>query len=390
MNDGDKCFHAKFLTVKGLRTLTGRAGKHKRRLVGVTQRIILVLLMVAGAGAPTFAKDATNQKNAKKKPKATPTPTAAPEPTTGIQVSEKPSLKTLVQRWGDGTEITELFKSPEVPDAKKLEKAAAKRGKILEEFLASAAASKSFARSEIEEEATLNGVLQMLQLSILRARVHCAKGEIEAARAELGTWLLFAADFPYEEASYMGLKVSGVLRAFVFDELEQIEKTAKDADAPTWIVWMARQRAPWPIDRVVLMESRRLLKPPFQPTGAKLALKLQKNPYQTTDAALKGMPGSSSEEFGFVRELWTDKDVHLMKTEVARLHRLRLRWGLRGFRARSGKAATIVTEAAREAGFGQDPVNYLTGKPWELAAITADVLPSEAEPQKPSTEPEKP
>lgn len=342
----------------------------------MTQRIILVLLVLLAVEVPAIAK--------KKPPKESAVPAkvaVAPEPTAGIQVVEKPSLKTLVHQWGDGAEVTALFKSIEAPDPKKLERIAEKRGKVLEEFLAAAAASKSFARSEIEEESTLNGVLQMLQLSVLRARVLQTRGELEGVRTELGTWLLFAADFPYEEASYMGLKVSGVLRAFVFDELEALEKGAADTEAPAWIGWLARQRAPWPIDRVVLMESRRLLKPPYQPTGAKLALKLQKNPYQTTAEALKGMPGGASDEFGFVRELWTDKDVHLMKTEVARLHRLRLRWGLRGFRARKGQPATTVAEAAREAGFGQDPVNYLTGKPWDLAGIAADAL--AAEPEKP-------
>lgn len=335
-------------------------------------RVILLAIFIGfSPGVLGASKESKKKKASAEKAKAEVSELAK------ITSAVRPSLKKLMEDWGDQAWVTGAFKTETLPSAKE-PKLPASSEAALKDFLAAARRGISFARGEIEDEKTLNGLVQMLQWSLVQTRLKATAGEFSWVQENLGDWLKFAADFPYEESTLVGLKVSSVLRALIFDELEQMEARAAvgglktetaDKTAESWVLWTQRLRAPWPIDRVILSESRRILPAPLQGLGAQTANQLQKNPYQTADSILNKLPGGKAEAANFLRQMWTAEDLSQMKTEITRLHRLQLRWAYNLLQTKAGKLPETILEVAKAAGFDRVPVNYLSGKAWELAEL---------------------
>jgi|GEM_PF-1914034 len=344
---------------------------HRKMVFGV---ILLAIFIGFPAGAIGASKESKKSKPPEKK-----------EVKAKAEVSElakitsavRPSLRKLTEDWGDQAWVTGAFKAESLPSAKEPKLPSSSEG-ALKDFLAAARVGTSFARGEIEDEKTLNGLVQMLQWSLVQTRLKAAAGDSAWVQENLGDWLKFAADFPYEESTLVGLKVASVLRALIFDELEQMEALTAAGDpkketaekiAESWVLWTQRLRAPWPIDRVILSESRRILPAPLQGLGAQTANQLQKNPYQTADSILNKLSGGKAEAANFLRQMWTDQDLSQMKTEITRLHRLQLRWAYNLLQSKAGKLPQTILEVAKAAGFDRVPVNYQSGKAWELSEL---------------------
>lgn len=283
----------------------------------------------------------------------------------------KPSLQKIVSDFGDQPQISEYFKkAPE--KAAPLKKSFKKQLVVLDAFLGEARSSSSFARGEIEDEKVLNGLIQMLQLSILRVRETPPEKSSDLIRRELGAWLTFAADFSYEESSFIGMKVASVIRALVLDELEQFEKTLPGQDSKqltAWVEWSQAIRMPWPIDRVIISEGRRALEPRLHGLASQVAARLQSNPYQTAASILDRLAGGKAESTGFLRQMWAEKDLAQMKEEVSRLQGYQLRWGFRVREALGHKAPHSMLEVAKAAGFSSIPINYKSGRAWDIEAL---------------------
>jgi hypothetical protein len=63
-------------------------------------------------------------------------------------------------------------------------------------------------------------MMTFLQLSLLEVRRQAFKKNWAMVQKHCASWFLFAADFPYEESSLVGLRISGVVRSLILDELE--------------------------------------------------------------------------------------------------------------------------------------------------------------------------
>jgi hypothetical protein len=296
-----------------------------------------------------------------------------------LQPHIRPSLKEMGGRLQKGDEISALYKAalkdPSALTAKKLAALEKPNRTLLREFQNLALDSASFARGEIEDEVVLNRTLELLQLSLLRMRqwsteepAHRALGKI---KEECNTWFQFAADLPYNEASLIGLRVAGVIRSFLIDELEHLERArgAQMSQDEVWLNWFLQLRTPWPVDRMILTEARRILHPESMSLAEKIALKIQKNPYLSVDSALKQIPGGKPQEVLVLKNLWREQDMEGMKTEINRLQSLRLKLASRLFEKRKGKRPEKVQELVDARLLASAPIDYFTGRPMQLPQL---------------------
>lgn len=296
-------------------------------------------------------------------------------------LNEKPSLKSFAERVEQGSEITDLFKSSAdlAPKAKsktstskmKLQSLWEKNRKNLENLEAEFQHSATFVRGEVEQEATLNGLLQLLQLALLRSRELGAKNQWSEVQGHFSKWLLFAADFPYEESSLVGLRFTGVVRSLLLDELEQIQKnfSPEIAQVPEFRKWFLQVRSPWPVDRIFISEAKRLLPPPMMSVANSAATAFQKNPYQTSEQALKKVKGGTSEQAKLLKKIWQESDILMMKTEITRIGKLKLRLAQAEYQMKHKAAPQSVQDLLKAGLIDQAPVDYLSGKPLDLTSL---------------------
>jgi hypothetical protein len=293
-----------------------------------------------------------------------------------FHVTEKPSFRELGAQLKMTTEITQLYKatqnyaketSPLFP-SEKLSPLWKANEKVMQKWQKENQESTPFVRSEIDDEAVLSQVVSAVQLSILRAREKAVALQFAGVKEELWPWLKMAADMPYEEASLISLRLANVIRSLLFDEMEGIEKkwVAKIAEDDGWLNWANAIRLSWPIDRVVITESRRLLtnKPMF--TAQKVALALQKNAYQTAAVALKNAQGPKTPELKFLEKMWRQEDIDAMKTEVHRLSALRIRLAAAVYQNKFKQAPVKIENLVEKNLLPSVPIDYTSGKPFTL------------------------
>jgi hypothetical protein len=291
----------------------------------------------------------------------------------GFHFVTKPSFQDFAGRLKDADAITDLFKASlknPVPAVKfkKLWKDNVANLTALEKDFSE---SEPFVRGEIEDEKTMNGLMTYLELALLDVRIQVQSKNWPAAQNHFANWFTFAADFPYEEASMVGMKVTGVVRSLLLDELEKIQEqnTESVAAADAFRRWFLSVSAPWPVDRMVISESRRLLKPDMMKVASKVAVSLQKNPYETSEDVVKSLHAQDMDDAHFINSMCKKSDIEMMKTEITRIGRLKLRLAEAVFEQKNGGKAKTIEQLVQEGLLDQVPLNYTTGKPFGFSEI---------------------
>lgn len=231
--------------------------------------------------------------------------------------------------------------------------------------------SSPFVRGEIEDEKVLSGVTQWLQFSLVRGRELASQGKWSEVQKIWSDWFLFAADFPYEESSLIGMKFTGVMRSLLLDEVEKMQKkySLEIAQRPEIRRWFLSLRAPWPIDRIFVSEAKRLLSPPMMSVANAAAAAFQKNPYQSSEQVLKKVKGGDAHEAALLKQIWKESDIAMMKSEMTRIGKMKLRLALAEFQIKN-KGLTATPEALVKAGLIDSvPADYSTGKPLDLNSL---------------------
>lgn len=304
-------------------------------------------------------------------------PATPAEPT--IEPHVRPSLADIGKRLKNPDAISSLYrdslKNPATLTAKKVKDLEKPNLALMKEFRHLSTEMVTFARGEIEDEAVLSRLVSFLQLSLLRIRLWSEEKPLKASlgriKEEANAWFQFAAELPYNEASLVGLRVTGVIRSLLIDELEALEKKQGDGMAKDelWLNWLMQLRTPWPVDRMILSEARRVLSPATMPIAEKVAGRIQKDPYLSVEDALKKIPGAKPGETEVLKSLWRKQDMDAMKTEINRLQTLRLRLASRLFRHREGRWPKEVAELVKARLLLASPVDYFTGRPMQLPQL---------------------
>jgi hypothetical protein len=281
---------------------------------------------------------------------------------------DRPSLKALAAQFQRGPEITQAFKVlgpvPETTAFLKVNQAPRQA------FAASVKAAEGFVRGEIEDEQVLNFLTNSLQLSILKIRADLRAGQSTEVALETSLWFNFAADLSYEESSLIGLRLSNVIRSLLLDELESAAGRFPKVVAESGS-WLKALRAPWPVDRVFLYESKRVLKPQSLKIAEKVTKEFQKNPYQTAEQILKRIPGGGGGDLEFLKSIWRESDLKAMKTEINRLGLIRARAADLRYEHLQKKKASSWDDLKKQGGLDSVPTDYFTGRPMEWALVTA-------------------
>jgi hypothetical protein len=297
-------------------------------------------------------------------------------PNATFHATEKPSFHELGGRLKNTNEITQLYKATQnytqapasqFPSAQ-LKTLWKSNEAVMQAWLKENRASTPFSRGEIDDEPVLNEVLVAVQLSILQAREKALRQQFDLAKEDLAPWFTMAADMPYEEASLISLRLANVIRSLLFDEVERMEKKWSSiiAKNQSWLEWANSIRLSWPIDRVVISESRKLLtnKPMF--TAQQVALALQKNAYQTAAIALKQAQGPKTPELKFLEKMWRQEDIDAMKTEVHRLSALRIRLAAEIYQNKYKETPPKIESLVQKNLLSSIPLDYSSGKPFTL------------------------
>lgn len=280
---------------------------------------------------------------------------------------ERLSLKTFVDQLKNASEISTAFKALSAGQdlsAKDIEKWLKVNQKNKAQLQGAFGQAKSFVRGEIEDEKNLSGLITYVQLAILEIHLLAQKNDFPQVQKNLESWFSFAADFPYEESSLVGLRASSVVRSFFLDELERLQSSKLDflAGQNSFRKWLSGVRAPWPVDRMVVSESKKIMGERSMKTVEKLAQALQKNPYQSSEKLLVNKETLSSKELEVLRQLWRDSDIKLMKSEISRIGRLQLAFADRAFELINKKKPESVQDLIKAGLLERAPIDYETGK----------------------------
>jgi hypothetical protein len=273
-------------------------------------------------------------------------------------LSERWELASLQKKWRNGEQVTAAYVNEKTKDYKKILKI---NKTVYKQFSENMKSKKPFARGQIENESIINFVTQMLQYGVIQARGAFLKNDFKLYWSEVDLWFQFAADLAYEESTLVGLRFSHVLRSLWLDEIEKNLKKnpAQFHQARSHIQAL---RAPWPIDRVILSEAKRNLNGAALSQAEKIALEIQKNPYQATAEVMKKKNLQQTQSLAFIKEFWRDQDIEMMKNEVNRLQLLAAAAQWVDYTLQHKKPPASWTDMSYTA-----PVDYSTGKSmtWE-------------------------
>lgn len=239
--------------------------------------------------------------------------------------------------------------------------------KKLKALEAQFAQSAAFVRGEIDQEKTLEAVLKYAEFSLEKQRDLVKEKKYSEARKSIANWFQMASDLAYEEATLQGLYASQKIR-HVF--LLQMDQWANAKSPLEWVTelrqWLLSASAPWPVDRVVVGEGKRVANPALFPTIDTAARLLQKNPYQSLEKVLKGKPGADSKDLIEVKKVWQDKDVAAMREELTLMSRLKLKLAAVEYELKQGKSPEVGQDLVKAGLLSALPIDYQTGRPMTL------------------------
>ncbi|MCE3010658.1 MAG: hypothetical protein LW875_08600 [Proteobacteria bacterium] len=229
--------------------------------------------------------------------------------------------------------------------------------------------SQSFVRGEIEDPALLNRLMELFRQSSQQRSRDWAAGNYSSFLKSSQAWFLFAADFPYEEASLVSLKTASVIRSLLFDELEKIDWSQPLIKiTPEQLQWLFSLRISWPVDRMIVSESKKHLPPALLGTVESLSRSLQKNPYQSVEEWEQKSKKTLPESANLLKKLWKKDDYQALKEELNRAGRLQLRVAAAIYTQRTGLKAKTVEELLQGKALPRIPTDYTTGRPMILIA----------------------
>jgi hypothetical protein len=260
--------------------------------------------------------------------------------------------------------LTDLYRAahPNRSQSEMLKKVVKKNDQVWQLWRQKFETSARFVRGEVDSEQTLNGLILWFQYSVLHSR-----SQPEELNKNVSAWLQMSADMAYEESSLIGMRAASVLRNLSLDLLqEKVSEKGQDLKAVNAL--LRRARAPWPIDRVLIAEGKKVLQPTALQVLERGALELQKNPYQSLEQALKRHRGHELSVLVPFKEMWTNKDIERMTGEVNRLGLLQVQSAQILFLQQKKRRPSSVEELLSSGLLDRVPIDYKTGKKMGLSS----------------------
>lgn len=187
---------------------------------------------------------------------------------------------------------------------------------------------------------------QVLTLAFLRLdSPSCEKYQNQAS-----TWMYWLAELAYNEASSEAMSLVSKWRNLFLNELQigLVPSSWQTCDIENTLNWYRSLRLPWPVDRILITESRGIQLLAKERTWLnKAASSLQKNPHQSLDSWLKAEKVYVSNGLAQVTPHWNASHVSQMQNELAKHQKIHLLLATELFKSRHAKApqsqADLVT-----------------------------------------------
>lgn len=243
----------------------------------------------------------------------------------------------------------------------------------------SQAKQEALVRGEMQDPALRKSVEALLQVSLLRLRVLPAQQVALWIETEGATWqgLMVAAAF--DDASILGLRAAVDLRFMYWREwLLKVKKSLAMVNAPANSVALPLTEISrhlnaasmvWPVDRVLITESRKTLLPAAQLVANGMGVELQKNPYRSLAEIRGHLRGGNLPGLAALDVVWTSSDVERRKSEEDLFHELLLRVEIARYRQINKSTPTGLEELVQAGFLTRIPLCHSTGKPWVLTQL---------------------
>ncbi len=228
--------------------------------------------------------------------------------------------------------------------------------------------SMPFIRGELEDEKILNNTLIRLQLLMMKVRFDYQNKNWKSFISQLESAFLIAAELPYQESSFLSLKLAHVIRSLIFDELEKIDfnkdlKLFKDNKV---LVSLEKSRFPWPIDRILLSDSKRIKTKYTMSQVEKIALELQSNPYRSIEDIIVQLKFKKF-DVDHIYSIWTNEDIEKMRLEMNRYGKLLIKLAIVRYENLNKKQPVQIQQLIEAKIIQKIPLDYTTGKPLEIS-----------------------
>ncbi len=281
-------------------------------------------------------------------------------------MQQKVSLSKYHQNPAAVQEISKIYQKTKTEKVSEQDLNAIKNNlTVLQIFKTDSVNQVQYIRGEIENEKHLSELIHLVQLSAIMVRNFANKKEWHKVILELNPWSQYSANLVYEESSLVGLRVASLIRSLLFDEIDLIRtqfksEISKNKDLKAWL---SNLRLPWPVDRVVLFESKRFLKLKSMQVAEKLAIKLQQNPYKTAAELLsKEKQNIPDKDYDFLTQMWSTKDIEIMKDEMNRMGEMLLKLATEEYFAQKGLYPKNAEDLKLGGYLERLPVDYKSGK----------------------------
>lgn len=233
-------------------------------------------------------------------------------------------------------------------------------------------------RGDIDQPAVKAGLEAALKLSLLRLRLLTADQLMTWILTEGDVWQKALMTLTYDEASPNGLRSSVRLRFLLWNELRFKVKTLlqhkpsgfiSEALSQSVTQWFSAIQPAWPIDRIYIAESRKVLAAAPQLVANGIANELQKNSLRSVSEIRAKLRGGQLPALAALDSLWTAEDVASKQQETDLLNEIILRLLVQRFEHSQGHPAASL-EALVGAGLLPGvPLRLQSQKKWTLADL---------------------
>lgn len=237
------------------------------------------------------------------------------------------------------------------------------------QFLKNFKQATPYVRGEIEKESVLNATLARYQLLLMKIKADYFAKKWKNLTENIELAFTIPAEIPYQEASLVGLRLGHAMRSLLLDELEGLD-VKKDSilfKDNQFLTMLQRARLPWPIDRVILSDAKRLSNEKASVMAEAIAAELQKNPYQSAEKIIKEKKWSRSTDTEVLMQLWREQDIAEMQNEMNRFGKLLLKYASLRFEHMHKNKPEQAEQLVKEDIIQRVPVDYTTGKPMSIS-----------------------
>lgn len=227
------------------------------------------------------------------------------------------------------------------------------------------------ARGDLENPELRLKIAQIYKISLLRLRLSGADQTGAWALTEGDIWMRALTAMAFDESTSETMRWVSEQRSLYAGEM-----LAKMKSLPIATFRMdplhqhLRQlKLPWPVDRIYLTESRKVLKPGAQLVANGLSGDLQKFPFKDLESLRRARRGVDASGLAALDLVYTLADVQLRQKEDDLFNEYRLRVARALFEKRQGALVKDLEQLKAAGLIDRVPIHHVSGQFWSITQL---------------------